>query len=434
MINFIQNLLKKDFIRDSSLVFIVNNINNVFNYVLVVVAIFYLKDEFGLWTSTAGFLAILSVPASSFMSILTRKVSNLAKTDPDLVYSYYINIYRFVKRLLPWILILGIGLVVFMFWALQFKDFLVPTVAVIGVFSSLLYSINQNFLLGILEIPKYCLGNIVNLIIKFAATTGLFYLGFGISVLPIAILLASLGSFGVSLYFIRQLYGSKIGSKEKHFEVLPFNSADILSDSSDTWRAMWYFVILALFLNIDIVLSRSILSVDQNNQYGIISTFGQIAHFGPVSFSSLIVPYASRDGHKSIFKISIIAVFGLSLLVTLLFIFGGDLVLRSFGKSTYFSLLPLITVYSLFVLGYNLIFICTNYLISRANFTFLKPLTWSVAIFVSLLTFAGSNPWIESAQRLNWMIYSALLCSTITAIYLVNSIFKLNKDYFKGNS
>ncbi len=423
MIQIIQNLLRKDFVRNSGMVFLVNNTNNVFNYILIIVSIFYLKDEFGLWTSTSGFLAILSVPTSSFMSVLTRKVSSLAKTQPDLVYSYYVNIFRFVKNFLPWIVVTGAILTALMFWVLQYKNVFVPLVAVIGIFSSFLYSINQNFLLGIFEVPKYCLANVMNLIVKFFVTISLLYLGFGINVLPIAILLASLASFGLSLYFITQLYNSK----GKQAKVLVFNRGDILRDGGDTWKAMWYFVILAIFLNVDIVLSRSILSNEQNNQYGIISTFGQIAHFGPVSFSSLIVPYASGEGHKSVFKISIIAVLCLSLAVTLIFFFGGDLVLRSFGKSSYFSLLPLITVYSLFVLSYNLVFICTNYLISRANYSFLKPMTLAVSIFVGLLLLAGVNPWFESAQKLNLMVASAVLSSSVTAVYLVISIFKLNQ-------
>jgi len=424
MLQRIKKISKGDFVRNSSLVFIVNNVNNVFNYVLIVIAIFYLKNDFGLWTSTTGFLAILSVPTSSFMSILTRKVSELAKTEPDKVYSYYINVFRFVRHSLVWVILGSIIIIFAMFWTLQLSNFFIPIVAILAVFTTFLYSINQNFLLGILEIPKYCWGNIINLVVKFISTTAFLILGLGVNTLPVGILLASIASYSLSLYFINSIYKTK----EIKSKVQEFNAKEILQDGSDTWKAMIYFIILAIFLNIDIVLSRSLLTNEQNNQYGIISTFGQIAHFGPVSFSALVVPYASRDGHKNIFKISIIAVIILSLLVTVLFTFGGELVLKTFGKSNYLTLLPLITIYSIFVLCYNLIFISINYLISRANFTFIKPIVLAIICYLILLFLAGSNPWSTKEQQLDLMVYAGVLCSSVTSIFLVTRIFKLNSS------
>ena len=417
MIKFIKNILKKDFIRNSSLVFIVNNINNVFNYVLIIVAIFYLKNDFGLWTSTSGFLAILSVPTSSFMSILTRSVSNIAKRNPDQVYNYYIQVFKFVKSIQLWIFLAGSALTIIMFWSLSYDSVITPILAILSILAAFVYSINQNFLLGILEIPKYCWGNVVNLVVKFVSTIGFLSLGLGINTLPLAILLASIASFVLSYSFIAQLYKGKTVDPN----IKPIN---ILADSGDTWKAMVYFVILAIFLNIDIVLSRPLLTSEQNNQYGIISTFGQIAHFGPVSFSSLIVPYASRDGHRSVYKISILAVICLNIFVTLLFILAGPLVLNSFGKSSYYDLLPLISVYSIFVMAYNVIFISLTYLISRANFSLMKPMTFAVVAYVLALLAVGTLPIFEASMKLSIMIGASLVCTIVTSIYLASKIMR----------
>ena len=421
MLNLIKNILKKDFIRNSGLVFIVNNINNVFNYLLVIVAIFYLKNDFGLWTSTSGFLAILSVPTSSFMSILTRKVSSLAKENPDEAYNYYLKVFAFVKSIRFWLFLSGTLVAAIMFWSLQYDTILTPILAILSVGAAFVYSINQNFLLGILEIPKYCWGNILNLVVKFISTVGFLSLGLGVNTLPLGVLLASLASFALSYTFIAQIYRNKPISTQN---IEPIN---ILADSGDTWKTMVYFIILAIFLNIDIVLSRPLLTNEQNNQYGVISTFGQIAHFGPVSFSSLIVPYASRDGHRDVYKISVLAVIGLSLLVTLLFIIGGPAVLYSFGKSNYFDLLPLITVYSIFVMAFNVMFISLTYLISRANFKLMKPMSIAVLGYITALLLAGALPMFEVAQRLNMMVGASVICTVLASIYLVYQIVKENR-------
>jgi hypothetical protein len=183
-------------------------------------------------------------------------------------------------------------------------------------------------------------------------------------------------------------------------------------------RALFYFIFLGILINVDIILSRTFLTNEQNNQYGIISTFGQIAHFGPVSFSALVIPFSSGKDHKNIYKMSLIAVIGLSLLVTLIFVLFGNLILVSFDKAIYLPLLPLIIIYSIFILFYNICFISVNYLISRSNYKIIKQLLVITGLYILTFSTVANINFSDLYNHLFTLISTSLAYCIICTIIL----------------
>lgn len=420
MIQKLKNIIKTDFIKSSSLVFIVNNFNNVLSYVLIVIVIFYLKDDFGQWASITGILAVLAVPMSSFITMITRQVSVISEDQNANLRSFYQKIINSIRSIWLYILLAVFALYILILSILKIDSLIFAAIIIISVLTTLLSSIHQNFLLGLMAIPKYATTNIYNSIVKFGSTIGLLFLNFGVLSLPLGIIFSSLSSFVLARIYLKKYF--------KDSDILPISKYDTDSIYAENlkkmWVSMYYFMFLALLINVDIILSRTFLTQEQNNQYGIISTFGQIAHFGPISFASILVPYTSRNNHKDFLKISLISVTFLSFVVGLGFALFGNLILSSFNKSAYLSLLPLIALYSIFILFYNVCFVTVNYLISRQNYIPIKWILFIVSIYVFVFSILAISNFADFYSQMMYLIISSIFFSFISLMVLLKTSLK----------
>jgi len=410
MIQKILNFLKMDFIKSTSLVFIINNVANVLNYATLIIVIALLKDDFGVWVSTNGFLALLSVPTSSLMAILVSKFSKLSENDPHDAFRFYNSFVGLLYKYKYQLLAIFILTLVVSIQTLKFENITIPFLLIISIFISLLTNINQNFLLGTLEIKKYSVGVLIGAVSKFILTISLIKLGVGLISLPLGLATSSLLTLFFAGYFIHKTFAKSDADRDYSENI----ENDILIGGKNTLKAMVYFAILSLFLNIDIVLSRSLLSQDLNNKYALISTFGQIAHFGPISLTALIIPFASRKDHKNIFYISNAMIIISGLFVTASFYFFGAVILNSLNKVSDPYTVWLIFVYSVFIMMYNLVFININYLISRLDFKPSIPLLGAVISFIFGLFYLATQ--YKNGDIISNMIYFSAAMMSITAI------------------
>jgi O-antigen/teichoic acid export membrane protein len=388
MLKYLLALLKSDFLKSSTLVFVTNNLINLFNYILIIIAIYFLRDSYGLWTSTSSFLAISSVPLTSFMLLLTKKVAEkISKDNRANITIYYLNIWKKLKKHILTAFMSIPVLVIVMMLVLKLDQPWVPLLVCISLLVQFASGLNLNFLLGILRVSQFSLASLLGLVVRFSTTIGFLYLGFGVSSLPLGLIISGLVTFLISLKFIFIKHsGDKSIESEPHLY-------EFKNEFKDFWSTTILVLLLAGFLNIDTILSRTLMNTVQNNQYSIISTFGQIAHFGPISFASLLIPYVTggkavderQNKGLLILKYSLLAVSVLTLLVGLIFGLFGHILLDLLNKPDLIYLSPLIIFYTIFIWFYNLIYVCVSYLIAQANYILNKPLIFCFSGLVTAL-------------------------------------------------
>ncbi|GAB4149454.1 MAG: hypothetical protein OHK0017_13520 [Patescibacteria group bacterium] len=310
-----------------------------------------------------------------------------------------------------------------MYYLLRFDSILIPIYIVILLLLTLLLGINNNFLLGLLKIREYSIVNLTLLFFRISATIILLIAGFQVTALPIG----SIFAFSIGLILSYQLIKS-IATKTKINAIKEIDDSQLSANVNLDWKdlmevskALGYMLFLSLLLNSDTVLSRTLLTSNENETYGIISIFGQIAHFGPISFSTALIPFAVKQKNNNIYLVSVGIVLFLSGLVWLVFLTAGNLLLDALNVADTSTILPKILFYSVFITFYNLIFVSTNYLIGRGVYNILKYLFILLGIYLTTLVTIGSglfNQLNSDFSKVNGFIGVNILFSSFIAVGL----------------
>jgi O-antigen/teichoic acid export membrane protein len=410
----------KDFLKDSSLLFITNILNAVFNYSLVIfVSNRLLPGNYSLWTAITGLVAILLTLSTGIMTEFNKNASRIAKHSTPEAFRFYEYFVSKVSKVLSYGLILIPLFAYIMMWILGNNEFWLLCLVIFNVYLQIVLGLNNNFVMSLLKIKEFMILSLVVTVAKFVATIGFIYLHLEVFALPIGLLFSEIAGLVLGVYFLKRI---KAGQEDEENT----KSADykIFDHLVGMLKTVVYLFFLATFLNAGPIIAEKIFDKDllrDKDILAVLFNFGQIIHFGAIAFLSGLITHASRSNNKKIFYSAFVIVTGLSLGIGMIFTIFGSFMMRLFGRAQYIDQLPLILWYSVFILFYNVIFLCTQYLIIKNRYRSLLVLPLINILLILSLVYVTKTTLLFGNSVQNFITIS-IFFGFVCALYLVLSV------------
>ena len=378
-------LVKNPFLKDSSLVFIANISNSLLNYGLVLlVGHLLLKEEFVQWVIIGGLITLLASFSNGMVVHYVKRVSSLEHKQKGLSLKYreYIQKWLF-KALLIIFLTSPLTTLLIQKLILPNQPYLLIFLAINQVFISFSGGLGQNFLLGILAVKEFAVGSLLSNVFRLITTVVLIFAGFGAFALPLGMLSSVIVIFLVSDYFIKKKFKNQKIPLILDENLPTFNIKQEIVGSQAT--ALILFTLVAFFTLSNFFVDRFLEPTDKDI-FAVIYSFGQMLHFGPVAFLSALIPHSAKSKGKKI----ILQATGVTILLTvggiLTLMLFGNVFLWLIGRSDYQEFLPLVWFYGFFILGYNVIYVATQFLIAKASFRKVLILPILMFFYIIIMT------------------------------------------------
>lgn len=383
-------LIKNPFLKDSSFIFVANIANSLLNYGLILmVGRLLLKEQLSQWVIIGSFITLLSSFSSGIKLFYVKRVSSLEHKQKGLGLAYRNFVFKWVLLLL-FVIFITSPLTAYLVqrFGLPNQPYWLIFLALNQVFISFTGGLSQHFLMGILAIRQYATASIAGTLARLVATLVLIFLNFGAFALPLGMLFNVLLIFTLSTYFVNQKKKKGELKEVSESDKPVFNIKQELLGSQAT--ALFLFFLMGFFTLSNFFADR-FLSVTEKDVFAVIYSFGQMLHFGPVAFLTALIPYSSRTKDNKII-LQATAVTGLLTLGGILtFVLFGNLFLWLIGRTQYAEFLPLVWVYGIFILGYNIVYLATKTLIAKSGFKKLLVLPILITLYAGLMWVVASG-------------------------------------------
>ncbi len=380
--------LNNDFLKSSSVFYIVNIVNAASNYGLIVIVSHSISDQLSAWTALNSLIIIFLTPVQGLGTNISKRVSSISHQSALAGCEYYSflrsNTFKvilafFTLPLVFFLILRSVGLT---------PDF--PSYIFISIITmvALIQSIESQFLMGILD-TKHTIQALLSIgLIRLSSTILFIYLGFEIYSLPMGLVASYLVS-----YLIAKFYGNKYRKKiTKEVNKLEENvkkkvqSLSLKEEIYGASKTIIALAFLALTLNLGMVIAERLLNTQEKDLYAVLFNFGQIIHFGSTAFLSAFIAHSARGKNIGIYLQSLALVSLSSLGAGVTFWIFGDLLLQAFNRQEYSSQLYLIILYALLISIYNALFVSVQYLISQDQYrTILKLFIFILLNAVTLI-------------------------------------------------
>jgi O-antigen/teichoic acid export membrane protein len=384
--------VKTEFVRQTVLMFIGISLFNFLNFLYNLFMVRYLSPiDYGHLNSLLAFFMVISVPANTVQTAITRFVSPL----------YAQGEYGHIKGLLRHFLIV-ISIVAFIFFVLismaspLISSFLqIPSnIVVILLGISLLFAMVNPVPLGGLQglqrFGSFALNLIINGGLNLAL--GIAFIFWGLRVLGAvsAIAIAYFITFILSLFMLA-CYLPKTRPSAHQGE-------DVLGDSRSPFSGTYYYffsvgITLLCFMiltNIDLLLIKHYFSPIEAGYYSIAQLVGKIILYLPypivmVMFPKLVSSENDQRGTPLILTQSLLISLFLCGGAVLFSFFFPSLLLRILSGKIYFECIPLMRFFSVNMTFFALNLILLYYHLSTQKRGFLYPLLFLTLVQVVLI-------------------------------------------------
>ncbi|ENN96224.1 polysaccharide biosynthesis protein [Methanocaldococcus villosus KIN24-T80] len=365
-------------------------------------------EEYGVVASLLSIFLILGIFPRVINSSLTPQISKL-KAKNRLNEINYIFLH-YTKRFL----ILGVIItIIFLILSPLISNFLhIKNIYTIIILLNLPFifinPINLAILQGLQRFTKLGFTNTLTSLAKFLFGILLVYLTFGVFGALIAILLSSIISYLVSLYFIRDI----LKLKPKEYFIKNFYKTSKL-----------IFLIIFSYTTIttvDVILAKHYLSKYLAGIYSSVSTLGKIIFFLPGGIQAIIlskaIEYKEKNlNHLNLLKKSIIFLILLTLPILTSYIFFPELVIKVLFSKKYLLAKLYIGKYGLAMLLFSISGLIMNYLISLNVNRIAYPLI--LVLIFEILAFIIFPKTIDNF--INILILTSLLSIVVQVPYII---------------
>ena len=404
----------KAFLKDSSLLFVSNIINAALNYGLIIfVSNKLLPGNYSLWTAITGVVAILLTFSAGIMTEFNKTASVLAKDSIHNAFEFYYYFLDKVLKVLTFGLILAPIFTLLLMYILGNGSFWLLALVILNVYLQIILGINNNFVISLLEINKFMVLTFVVTAMKFIATILLIFGRVEVIALPLGLIISELVGLSLGVYYLK-----KIKSQAKNDSQQIKHVFKIFDHVQGTLKTVVIMFFLSMLLNAGPIIAERYFGKSDKDILAILFNFGQIIHFGAVAFLSGLVTHASRSENKKIFYSALGIVISISFFIGFLFSFFGEFMMRLFGRGQYANQIGLILLYSVFILFYNVIFVCVQYLIIKNKYRALVIFPIVTVIYIISLVFYSGSQYLLGNSVKNFITISVIF-GFITAIYLV---------------
>jgi hypothetical protein len=251
--------------------------------------------------------------------------------------------------------------------------------------------LHSSYLLGLLRVWDFCLGLILATLARPVATTIMLLLGWQLYALPLGYVVFALILLGHSIWVIRRLPRDLL-SQECQSDCAPATTNFRLT--TEFWglaRTVLCFFALSAMFNLVAIVGERVLAPQDRYLLAVLFTFGQIIHYGAIAFLGAFVAYSAKSKNLKIYLTSVAAVALITLGIAGGFWLFGPWLLALMKSLEYISQMHMILYFAGFVGLYNMIYVSTQYLISRNDYFLFGWLAVAMGLQILLLT---NSHWI----------------------------------------
>jgi O-antigen/teichoic acid export membrane protein len=255
--------------------------------------------------------------------------------------------------------------------------------------------------------------SILSALIKLVVSLLLVYAGFSVVGVMVAVVLASLASWGYGYLATRPVFATPMTAEASHTEFTLRSVRGLFTTILVTT------LLLVLLSNIDVLMAKHFLPADLAGQYGALSTIGKILIYGIGAFITVLLPMVTaahaegKGGGVRILGLSLAIIAACSVCILLLFtFFSGPIVTVLFGLR-YIQIAPYLGLFTVAMACISLASAFINYFVAVNNSSFIYFLSFGIAAEVAIIALHHSS---LSAMTTS-LVYSSVL---LLMLMLVN--------------
>jgi len=369
----LKRIFASHFLRSSSIFFIGAIVGSIFNYLFAMsMGRMMGPTNYGVLVALFSWMALITIPTGVVATVAIRftaafKTRNEIGKIQSLFYLLSKNIF-YIALAVAVILAAAAG---------PINKFLnipsrLPTILLgVAIIFMFLIAVTRGILQGLQKFTQLSLNISIDPFIKLLLGLTLVYFGLNVNGALLALIVAVAAAYYLSFVALKNM------SFNFRREQAQIDTAAIKSYFKDVF---WAFLILTLFVNIDIILVKHFLSAEQAGYYGALSTMGKIVMFISLPITGVMFPmvtglYEKGEKHWRLLfgSLGLIMILGLAV-IAFYFAFPQFAVKALFG-SQYLSVARFLPLFGLAILLYSLSYAFVNYFLSIKKRLFLWPLT-----------------------------------------------------------
>lgn len=376
------------FFKHGTIMFIATSVGNVINYVFHIYMTRALGPSgYGILASLLSLLVIISVPASSLQTVVTKYVATFRAKDQYGKIRYFL--FRLMKKVF-WYCIFAF--IVFSLSSGYISSFLnVPSripVIVLGtvILVSFISPIMYGGLQGLQSFKHLGANMMINAAMKLVFGVTLVAIGFGVSGAVAAFTLSGVVVFLLALIPLRFLFYQKMDNTG-------LNPTEI---KEYFWPVVVAFLCFSILTNIDVVIVKHFFAPIQAGHYAAAAIFGKIVLFFPGAVVMVMFPKTAelhtleRDSRPLLWK-SLLTVAGLCGLITIGYFAFPSLIVSLLFGSRYLKSIPLMGLFGIAMTLFSVVNILLLYSLSVHRIKFIFFLAACTLMQVTLLWFFHST-------------------------------------------
>lgn len=413
----------KNYIFDSqllsgSLVMIISSVLvNFGNYIYHVLMGRMLEPtSYGALISLITIFYFLAIPSLALGTVV-MKFTTIYKAKND-----YQKLFSLFRLLSEKIVLLGIVVILFFIFASGLiTEFLniseSGAVVLVGSFFlfSLLTTVNNGILQGLLSFNFLSANNIFSTILKVGFAILLVKMGFGVNGAVAAVLVSYIFPYIASLYPIRFLWKhNSLGIKIERKEIIDY-----------TFPATLAILGMTSLYSIDIILVKHFFPSYDAGLYGAISVIGKIIFFASSTISIVMFPiisekFESGAKYRVILYQALLLVTASSVVLTIIYFLRPNLMIKLLYGSSYLTAAPYLGLFAVFISIYSLSNLIMQFFLSiRA--TKASLLAVCAAILQGVLIWLFHND-------IKQVITSSIIASSLLLASLLIYYFRISKN------
>lgn len=373
-------------VRGSLILLIGLNFVNVANYLFnLLMGRMLGPEDYGLLISLFALIYIIGVPSATIATVAMkftaeyRAQGKQEKINPLL---------RYLSKRIA--LLALTAFLIIAFASPLIADFIhapsIWPIILIGLslFTLFLIPINRGILQGLQRFGAYAVNSNIDPILKILLGILLVWLGWRVDGALIAMIAAALIAYLISFFHL------------KEFLRPSSQNIDTTKIKNYSFSSLIALLLLALYINIDVILVKHYFSAQEAGYYGALATLGKIILFASTPIVGAMFPIiAERNeqnkGHWRVLFAALTMVLAISVLILIIYFFAPGLAIKYLFGTQYLAAVPYLGWFGLAILLYSLVNAMVNYYLSVHSLKFIPFLLITAILEILLMVFYHDN-------------------------------------------
>lgn len=368
-------------------------------------------EDYGIFTSLLSLLAIVSVPMAAIQTVSAKFSSKfLAENNLAKIKSFVLSLHR---RLWPIGLIIALAATGLSSWIGRYLRIpsTMPILILAIVFTvAFLVPITRGVIQGRQKFFQLSINTSLDAVFRLGIGLSLISLGFRVNGAIGGVVAGTVLAYLFSFLPIKDIL--------KH-QPEQFDKKKILAYS---WPTVIVILCLTALVNADIVMAKHYLPATEAGHYAALSTIAKIIFYfsGPivgVMFPMISDLSAKGERHYHLLLTTLIAVFGASLIILVVFMLAPRLTINLLYGGQFVEIWPYLASMGLVMLLYGLVNVMANYFLSISQMKFVPFLVFFTFLEIILLAFFHQS---ISSFIIVLMLVQITLLLALFSLYLFN--------------